>query len=275
MIIIAASNEDIASQNIKKQMLSNGGFREISKTFQGNSIYESEIGSQNVQLVTLNEPLVRAQDLPEHFAYPDLIVFISRHSSESGTPTLSVHAPGNLGEAELGGIPRTLSVSPANAMRCALRTMDKLRKQMQLQYEVSYEGTHHGPSLNVPSMFVELGSSIKEWTDASAAGAVAQAAIDAIEAFGDKFPVQTALGIGGTHYNAKFTRIALDQKIAFGHMIPKYAIPSLDGAMLKQCIKKTLESVEEAILDWKGIKGENKRPLLAMLAEAGISYERV
>ncbi len=54
---------------------------------------------------------------------------------------------------------------------------------MKLDYEVSYECTHHGPSLNVPAMFVELGSSEKQWNDSRAAEAVAHAAMEAIAKF--------------------------------------------------------------------------------------------
>jgi D-aminoacyl-tRNA deacylase len=108
------------------------------------------------------------------FPKSELIVFISRHSSLSGTPTLSVHTPGNLGEAKLGGIPRRVSVSPANAMIDVLKVMMRLKEKMRLDYEVCYAVTHHGPSLNVPTMFSELGSSSKQWNYLSARGCCAR-----------------------------------------------------------------------------------------------------
>jgi len=223
--------------------------------------------------VTLKKESIHAQNLPDFFTDPELVVFISRHSSESGTPTLSVHVPGNLGEAEFGGIPRKVSVSPANAMRDALKTLMKFKQEMRLGYDVSYECTHHGPSLDVPAMFVELGSSIKQWNDPRAAEAVAHAAIEAISKFGGS-KASTVLGIGGTHYNAKFTRMALESGLAFAHMIPKYAIPFVDSELLKQCVERTLERVECAILDWKGIKGEHKQPLIRMLEAIGLPCEK-
>ena len=81
-------------------------------------------------------------------------MFISRHSSASGKPTLSVHTPGNFGEARLGGLPKIISVSPATAMSDALKALLRYKVEFCLDYEVSYECTHHGPSLNVPVMFV-------------------------------------------------------------------------------------------------------------------------
>ena len=74
-------------------------------------------------LITLNEESVKAQNFLNKFPHANLIVFISRHSSQSGKPTLSVHTPGNFGNAELGGLPQTLSVSPALAMQNALKAL--------------------------------------------------------------------------------------------------------------------------------------------------------
>lgn len=274
LILIASSNKDIASLNIAKQILNSYPFPETTEIFQENPIYEANITNRRVKLVTLNEESIRAQNLPALFNDLELIVFISKHSSESGTPTLSVHTPGNLGDAELGGVPRRVSISPANAMRDALKALMRLRDAMKLGYEVSYEGTHHGPSLDVPTMFVELGSSPKQWSDLSGAVAVAQATMEAVSEF-DNRTSRVVIGIGGTHYNAKFTRITMENDVAFSHMIPKYAIPDLDVEMLSQCVDRTLEEVEYAILDWKGIKSENKPSLVRMLNDIGLMFEKI
>jgi len=273
-ILIVASNKDAASLNIKKQILNHYNFSETAENFQEKPIYTAEISGREIKLITLNEESVYAQNITDYFENLELTLFISRHSSESGTPTLSVHTPGNLGEAELGGLPRRVSVSPANTMREALKVMQKLRDEMRLEYEVCYECTHHGPSLNLPAMFVQLGSSPKQWNDLNASEAVAHATIKAISTFG-KAEAKAVLGIGGPHYNSKFTRIALESETAFGHMIPKYAIPYTDTEILRQCVEKTLEKVECAILDWKGIKGEHKAKLVEMLQEISLPIQKV
>lgn len=273
MILIVASNKDVASLNIKKQILNNYGFNKTPEDFQGNPIYTTEVNGKNVKLVTLRGESIHAQNMTELFPNSKLVIFISRHSSASGTPTLSTHTPGNLGEAKLGGIARKVSVSPANAMRDVLKAMMRLKEEMRLDYEVSYECTHHGPSLNTPAMFVELGSSLKQWKDLKAAEAVGRATMEAVSRFGD-FPAKGVLGIGGPHYNSKFTRMALENDLAFGHMIPKYAVSRIDLQILGQCIARTLERVELAILDWKGIKGEHKSKLVEMLKETGVPFKK-
>jgi D-aminoacyl-tRNA deacylase len=149
--------------------------------------------------------------------------------------------------------------------------MMKFKEEMQLDYEVSYESTHHGPSLDVPTMFAELGSSPEQWSDVRAAEAVAHATMETVQSFG-KHPVKAVLGIGGPHYNRSFTRMALEKELAFGHMIPKYAVSKVDSNMLRQCIERTLEKVDTVILDWKGIKGEDKPPLVRTLNETGTLF---
>jgi D-aminoacyl-tRNA deacylase len=274
MILLIASDKDIASLNIKEQILNNYSFRETEKTFEQNPIYTSDIGNKEVKLVTLKEDSVKAQGLPDNFPNAKLIVFISRHSSQSGKPTLSVHTPGNFGEAELGGLPKTLSVAPAEAMQTTLKALLYYKETFCLDYEVSFECTHHGPSLNVPTMFVELGSCPEQWIDSKAAKAVAHSTMSAIANF--TAPVNTAvLGIGGTHYNQRFTLMALVGVAAFGHMIPKHAVHLLDSEMLSKCVEKTLEKVPLAILDWKGIKSEDKPNLLNSLETAGLPFKKV
>jgi D-aminoacyl-tRNA deacylase len=274
VILLVHSAHDIAGVNIATQVLKQFPFTQSGQTFQENPNYHAEMNGKQIEFITLKEEAVNAQTLPETFPNAELVVFLSRHSSHSGTPTLSVHTPGNLGAAEMGGLPHCVSVSPANAMQTALKGLSRLKRELNLKYEVSYEGTHHGPSLLVPTMFVELGSSEAQWRDQTAAAVVAQAALEAVADFG-KVTCQAVLGIGGTHYNNKFTRIALDGKAAFGHMIPKHAIPNLDSQDLAQCIERTHEPVVSAVLDWKGIKSDDKPRLLLMLQEIGLSIKKV
>lgn len=274
MIILAASNKDPAGTNIAQQILNHYPFRETSALFQENLVYQAQIKGNQIQLITLKEETINAQTLPDHFPNASLIVFISRHSSASGTPTLSVHTPGNFAAAELGGLPRTVSIAPATAMQITLKALKRYQQELNLDYAVSYECTHHGPSLNVPTMFAELGSSAKQWSDAKAAEAVAHAAIAAVANF--HVPNSTAvLGIGGTHYNQRFTQMALADEAVFSHMIPKYAVQHVTAELLSHCRERTLEKVTSAILDWKGIKGMDKPKLLAALQEIGLPYTRV
>jgi len=271
MILIVASTEDTAGMNIAQKIMDHHNFEKLSETFHKNPLYSKKIQNQEVKMLFINEEIVKTQFITDFFT-PQLLVFVSRHSSVSGIPTLSVHTPGNLAEAELGGLPRKVSISPASAMKDTLLEMSRQKEKMELDYKVSYECTHHGPSLNVPTMFAELGSSPEQWKDAKAAEAVAHSVMTAVS---KRSSYPTVLGIGGPHYNEKFTKIALNTQTAFGHIIPKYAIPRVDAEIIEQCVERTMETVESAILDWKGIKGADKAKLISALDKIGVPIEKV
>jgi D-aminoacyl-tRNA deacylase len=271
MIMIVASTIDVASMNIAKQIQILYDFEKTTQPFHENPIYAKNIEDKEVKLVFLNEDLIHAQHITNHFT-PQLLIFASRHASESGIPTLSVHTPGNLDKAEKGGVPRKISISPASAMKNALQEMAQLKEEKKLDYKVSYECTHHGPSLDVPTMFAELGSQPEQWKDTKAAEIVAHSIMKAATT-SKTYP--TALGVGGPHYNETFTKIALTSSTAFGHIIPKYAVAqAIQNEMLKPCIERTVEKVSSVILDWKGIKGEDKKKLMEQLRILNIPVEK-
>jgi D-aminoacyl-tRNA deacylase len=234
VILLVHSTRDIAGVNIGKSILQKHPFSKSTQTYLENPVYTAEVNGNQVKFLTLNEESVSSQYLQDDFPDAQLVVFISRHSSQSGKPTFSVHTTGNFGEAGLGGLPRALSVAPAAAMQIALKELSRLKQEMKIDYEVAYEGTHHGPTLDMPVMFVELGSSELQWSDLTGAQAVGEAAMAAIANFSSASGT-AVLGIGGPHYNQKFTRMALAGEAIFGHIIPKYAIAQVDAALISQC----------------------------------------
>lgn len=271
MILIVASKKDEAGINIAQKIVDLHGFRTLSERFQDDPVYHRRIGDSEVKLVYIREEPIYAQFITDHFN-AELIIFVPRHSSLSGIPTLSVHTPGNLTEeAKFGGIPRKVSVSPASAMKNTLEEMAKMKEEISLNYEVSYECTHHGPSLDAPTMFAELGSSPEQWRDQRAAEAVARAVINSL--YNDK-TYHAALGIGGPHYNEKFTEIALETSIAFGHIIPKYATPSVDASTVKHCVERNKDKVEFAVFDWKGVRGADRSRLISAISDMGLAIRR-
>lgn len=272
MILIVASTKDVAGMNIAKLIIDDYGFEKTSDMFHENSIYFKRVEGQEVKLVFVKEEIIQTQFITDYFKL-QLIVFVSRHSAQSGIPTLSVHTPGNLTDkAEFGGIPRKVSVSPASAMKDCLSEMMRLKEERRLGYEVSYECTHHGPCLDVPAMFAELGSSPMQWKDLKAAEAVAQATMCAVSR---QSKYKAVLGVGGPHYNDKFTRFALGSEYAFGHIIPKYAVGQVDYSMVKQCVERCMERVDAVVLDWKGIKGADKEPLMKILDKIKVSTQKI
>jgi D-aminoacyl-tRNA deacylase len=271
LILFIVSTKDIAGMNIAKQLILRYKFKKNSEFFQNHPIYSKTIKNENTKILFVNTEIVETQYLDKLFT-PKLFIFLSRHSSAQAIPTLSVHTPGNISEANFGGKPRKVSISSAMAMKNVLLRMAKLRNENNLDYEVCYECTHHGPSLNSPAMFVELGSSLEQWSDTKAAMIVAEAATAAISECSSGC---VSVGIGGPHYNKKFSKMALNNQRAFGHIIPKYALSKVDSELIRQCVERTIEKVDSIVLDWKGIKSEYKSKITSAIEAINLNWEKV
>jgi D-aminoacyl-tRNA deacylase len=191
----------------------------------------------------------------------DAVVFASRHASRSGHNTLSVHPVGNYRSAAYGGRERTLVPAAPYLMAQALRHM--AADAQGLPYLVCYEVTHHGPYLETPSLFIEVGSTAREWQDRQACRVVA-AAITRLEV-----PSQdtVAVGIGGGHYAPRFTDIAKRKRVAFGHMIPRYHLEDLNLGQIRQVIAATPGA--QCVF----AHGDMAESLLPQFVEAGLTVQ--
>ncbi len=162
----------------------------------------------------------------------DLVVYLSKHRSESRRASLTVHPIGNPRGAEFGGQPETLVPSAPRWMTAALRGLRKEAKG--LAYDVTFEATHHGPYLTAPTFYIEQGSTETEWRDSAASRAIARVllALEPADA-----PI--AIGLGGGHYVPRHTDLALERRIAFGHLLAAYALEGASGTAIDQAVERT------------------------------------
>ncbi|MEM2636934.1 MAG: D-aminoacyl-tRNA deacylase [Candidatus Korarchaeota archaeon] len=178
----------------------------------------------------------------------EFIVFGSRHKSEKAIPSLLTHPTGNWGIALYGGKDFQVSVAAPWAMKAALQYFSYCALN---GFQIGYEVTHHGPLLDIPHAFVEIGSSVVQWEDVSLTKIVAEACYTA--AHSSPGDCLVAVGIGGTHYAPRFTCVALNNKdICFGHMIPRYAYPEDESELLKlvnMAISRSGKEVKMIVLD--------------------------
>jgi D-aminoacyl-tRNA deacylase len=162
------------------------------------------------------------------------LVFPSIHRSEQNVPCLTVHPLGNPGpRAEVGGRPRTLVPADPRRMASALRLLDE--GAAPLGWSATYEATHHGPEVDLPAFFIEIGygeltepppTAVRVLSDV-----IARIAVDPAD--------RVALGIGGGHYVPHFTEIALRRAWAFGHLLSRHALEELDRATAREAYSKT------------------------------------
>ena len=270
--LIITSKDDAASTNIATRLLEIYPFIETPERYRGHPVYSWRLHDKEIRLLTVNGELAYLQDLANK-SDVELIIFVSRHESRDNKPIFSVHVPGNFSKAEFGGLSRKVSIVPANAMRAALIEMTAQRTLLELEeFTVYYEGTHHGPSLDTPAVFVEIGSTPTEWNNPLAGEVVAHAAITAIK---NTLKVEGAVGIGGSHCNRRLTSISQDSNIAFGHIIPSYAFKWLTPELINQCIERTLEKNPTLVLDWKGIDRKDRGRLQEVLDNVPYDVHRV
>ena len=153
----------------------------------------------------------------------DYVVFVSRHSGETG-PLLSAHFTGNVGEAAYGGRADELAFATPNAHA---RVLQSLEEHAPAGYDVAMECTHHGPTdVGAPSMFVEVGSGEPQWRDPAAAGAVARAVLDLAGTRPHR--ERTVVGFGGGHYAPRFSRIVRETDWAVGHVLADWSLDDVD-----------------------------------------------
>jgi D-aminoacyl-tRNA deacylase len=186
---------------------------------------------------------------------------------------LTCHAIGNWGKAELGGKDATLVLSSAFLLRNYLLELEKQKLQKNLDFEVTLECTHHGPFLSKPTVFIELGSSEEQWSNAIAAQAVAETIAKATS-LDCNSAVIPAIGVGGTHYCSEFSKLVLRKPFAFSHICPEYALQNFNEALLQQAVACSLEKPQLVVIDWKGL-GKQKEKILSLFSNQSLPIERV
>ncbi len=258
MPAIICSTQCQASQNIKEWLIEKHGFTP------GEHPKFKVWGKGELLMAEVPDKLVEVDYLDEYFA-SDFYVFASKHKSESGKPTLTAHTCGNWGPgAEVGGRPRELAFSAPIPKKVAFQ---HIASHPLEGFEVTMECTHHGPtSMKTPFFFIEIGSAEKEWLNKKAGEIVADAIMKSIE---PKLPnFRIAMGAGGTHYCPSFTKLELATDLAFAHIIPNYAVDSLEEETFQQGVEKS--GTRLLVLDWKGLKGSQREKITGFAKNSGL-----
>jgi len=250
MKLVLASEEDPAGKNIVAKLLEIYNFKEAPNGYVCGQVF----------LATVRSGVTRLEKLP--FAADEVIV-ASRHASESEKPTLTVHAPGEIEKREL-------AIASPPTIKSALKSLARMRDELELAYEVSLEATHHGPTkLDVPVTFVEVGSSQRQWQDEKAAEAAARAIMEAATKPTDG---RQAIGFGGPHYAPRHTDIVLRTDVCIGHIIPKYV--DVDERLVNLAMERTRGGAQLFVLDWKGLDASARAKIMKIATKIGATAVR-
>ncbi len=262
-VTIVCSTQDRASQNIKNALLTLEKWEPIGSDHQ---VFEFK----DFRIVEIKEPLVYQDGLDRRLTecgFPAaLMIFASRHRSKDGRSILTVHSTGNVSEAKLGGAAKKLATSAPHAVRSLLMSLKTLAENEA--YEVTLECTHHGPSdIEIPSVFIEIGSNEEQWVD-EIAGRIAANAILMLKE--NNSPV--AVGFGGTHYAPRQTALIFETDIAFGHIFPSHALDDVDEDMVREAFVRS--KADFAYIDRKAMKAPQRERLGEIIERVGFKVLR-
>ncbi|MGI0037103.1 MAG: D-aminoacyl-tRNA deacylase, partial [Nitrososphaera sp.] len=218
----------------------------------------------NIQLFVTQTGLLHQEDLDEQFPEAATFVFLSKHKSDSKIPTLTCHCTGNFGDNPYGGNPREIAISDPGLQKGYFKALTAAKDRLP-GYDIVIEATHHGPtSLKKPLLFVELGSSEKQWADREAGSVICNVLLEVLRK-GPERCIKVGIGLGGTHYPSRFNRLLLESEFGLAAIASKHNLESIDSEMLNQMISKTIEKVTTIVLDGKGLGSQKDR--ITRLAE--------
>jgi len=228
-----------------------------------------ELEKSGFKLNYTEKEIIYAENIDEKFKDVDFLIFISKHQGAK-PKILSVHAPGNWGKAEFGGKPNQICKTSATVLKTFFK---KLSENLPQGWNLTLEATHHGPYIETPCLFIEIGSSEKDWKNKQAGKAVAKTIENSIKKLNQNHKYKISIGIGGPHYCPNFNKIQLNSDIAISHIIPQYVFP-ITQEMIRQAIERTEEKVDLVLLDWKGMKGEQRQNTIKILNKMNLKYKK-
>ncbi|KAL5828582.1 hypothetical protein ACOSQ3_018050 [Xanthoceras sorbifolium] len=302
--LVVATTSDPASINPATALLAKPGWHP-GPSFQHMKSFVNE----QVRVLQHDNSIIAEDDLDKRWEEAtgesvNELIFLSKHTAVSNRPALTVHPIGvpHLREGDVppqGGRPGW-AAPPLPRIGPWLRLLKNIAASHNLlpEFEITLEGTHHGPVTNKPTMFVEIGSTEEYWKRQDAAQVIALliweglglgggTAVGNWSGMGDKNKV--LLGIGGGHYAPRHMDIVLKDDVWVGHLLSGYSLPMDDpgqskpdtntkGGTWKEAIKVAFEATRSAFpggeilahLDNKSFKGWQKTAITKYLSEQNI-----
>ena len=148
--LIVASKLDKAGVNITTQL----------SQFRKNPILSGMKDSPGFDFYLVDKEIIYTEnlDLGRMKEY-DFIIFASKHRSEKDEKALTVHSVGNWREARFGGEREKAGKSSAIFQKQIFEKLKENAEKYNLkEYDVTMEATHHGPLIDKPCIFIEIGS---------------------------------------------------------------------------------------------------------------------
>ncbi len=297
VVLIAVNQRDIASTNQADVLLRLDPW-EATSLFEGHPTH----AFRHLRMVHLPDGLLFEDDLDlRWFAHcgevVEEVIFPSRHVAASGKASLTLHPIGtpHLSVGEIG--PYGGHGGRAAPPSSRLAGWWKLLQQRAAAstavegFDLSLEVTHHGPHLEAPCLFIEVGSTEATWGHEGAADLLAQIIRDTLLDEDDTTrwsPERNAgetvvVTLGGGHYAPRANLVGSMDGVWLGHMLATYALPfELEdgqvGGAWKQAIDAALLSTKASFpeadlvcsMDKKAFRGWQRQAIRDHLEAVGV-----
>jgi len=264
--MLAVNQGDIASYNQAKVLLDKFSWQQLAPV-EGKAAYR--FGKARMWM--FSDGILFEDDIDKRWniATGEIVsevIFPSRHAAASGKPSLTLH-PIGVPHLIRGTMPQyggKSGYAPPPSTRLA-SWWKKLTKSV------------NGPWLEVPALFIEIGSTEETWPDEEAAEHLANIIAEGLGFNGAKQagfwdPVEHSgelvlVTLGGGHYAPRANKLALLDGVWLGHMLATYALPfekpeqegSLPGGTWRQSISQALAATKVAFPNGKIICSMDKK----------------
>ncbi len=297
VVLIAVNQQDIASTNQAVRL------RELDAWTKG-PLFEDlmTFSLQHLRMVYLPNGLLFEDHLDRRWFTSTgervtEVIFPSRHAAASGQASLTLHPIGvpHLDEGSVGPYGGFGGSAPPPSTRLApwwRLLLERATDHADVEgFDLSLEVTHHGPYLETPCLFIEVGSTEATWGHTGAANLLAEIIRDGllnqtlnIPWNEDEHAGQLVLiTLGGGHYAPRANALASIEGVWLGHMLATYALPFTRdgedvGGAWKQSMKAAIASTRQSFpggqvvcsMDKKAFKGWQRQAIRAYLEDQNI-----
>ena len=291
--LIVVSGGDIASTNQAEELLKMCNWTELDLV-EGLPAYSF----MHARMWWMKDGCLWENDLDKRWEeetgeIPTEIIFPSRHSAASGNPSLTLHPIGTMqvphdSTPQYGG--KAADCPPPNPRIAAWwRELNKVASDLD-DFDLSLETTHHGPWVETPSLFIEIGSTEATWGHEVAATLLAGIiyrglGLDGGDGLGNwSGNGRVVITLGGGHYAPRGNFLAMHEDVWIGHMLATYALPfekDDDGTisgMWENSLRKAIDSTKIAYpdgeivcsMDKKAFKGWQRQAIRDLLEELDV-----
>ena len=261
--LLVCSECDLPSVNMRAALMSMGGWEDLGEGEGARFHAKGDVFMMSIPDMHIRHDGFDAE--AERFGIKvDDVVVMSKHSAKSGKPALTAHPIGNYRDNEFGGRARALVRSSPALMTDALRRIVRYNDVEGIQ--TCFEVTHHGPWMEHPTFYIEIGSDESHWGDVHSAEILARVITDL-----EPEDHTVVVGVGGGHYAPRFTELVLDRKVNMGHMIPNYQLEGADDEEFLRMLNDAcrMSGTDQVYIHRKSMKGAEERRLRDLAVSAG------